>query len=379
MGSSYEREVMMSHWKRNLAVASLVCAGAAALGSLSGCGGGGGNGGSPGLAASSSGLNVFVTDSFSDQYKQVLVTLYKIELTTDGTTYQTVFNDAAGQTINLSSLAATTDLLASLNVPAGTYTQARVTFADHFTLVSLSGTSTSTAVDPSVGTAANGLVALTIPTPTHCIPGQSTPLVIDFKLAEFTLVGNVLHPSLGLRDGGEDNGKRCNAHLGGTISTLVAGTSFDLVGENGRILHVALSPATTVINGSTGLAATLANGQEVRVEGAFDTLAQSVVATSVIVRDGTESEHQRVHGTVLSVDTAASTFVLTVDHAEGLAPTAGTIIVATKDLSGVTVGISINAEGKFDPATQTLTADSLFEGDESHGHGGESHPGSGQH
>ncbi len=112
----------MSHWKKSLAIASFACAAAAALVTISGCGGGGGNGGSLGLSALSSALNVFVTDSFSDQYKQVLVTLYKIELTTDGSTYQTVFSDTAGQTINLSSLSSTTDLLASLNVPAGTYT-----------------------------------------------------------------------------------------------------------------------------------------------------------------------------------------------------------------------------------------------------------------
>ena len=367
----------MSQRKFSLAAASLICAGAVVLGSLSGCGGGGGNGGSSGLAASSSGLNVFVTDSFSDQYKQVLVTLYKIELTTDGTTYQTVFSDAAGQTINLSSLAATTDLLASLNVPAGTYTQARVTFADHFTLVSQSGTSTSTAVDPSVGTASNGQVALTIPTPTHCLSGQSTPLVIDFKLAEFTLVGNVLHPSLGLRDAGEDNGKHCNAHLGGTISNLVAGTSFDMLGRNDRVLHVLLSASTTTISGSNGATVALANGQNVRVEGAFDTATQTVTATSVILDDDQEMAHQRVHGTVVSVDPAASTFVLTVDHAEGFAPTAGTITVSIKDLTGVTVGIAINAEGTFDPATQTLTARSLFDGDESHGPGGDNHPGPG--
>ena len=369
---------MMIHWKKSLAVASLVCTGAAVLGSLSGCGGGGGNGAAPGQTSTSSALNVFVTDSFSDQYKQVLVTLYKIELTTDGTNYQTVFSDTAGQTINLSSLAATTDLLASLNVPAGTYTQARVTFGDHFALVSQSGTSTSAAVDPSVGTESNGQVALIIPTPTHCMAGQSTPLVIDFKLAEFTLVGNVLHPSMGLRDGGEDNYKHCNAHLGGTISNLIAGTSFDMLSENDRTLHVLLSASTTTISGSTGATVALANGQQVRVEGAFDTATQTLTATSVILDDDQEMAHQRVHGTVLSVDTVASMFVLTVDHAEGFAPTAGTITVSVKDLTGVTVGSLINAEGTFDPATQTLTARSLFEGDESHGHGGDHHPGPGQ-
>src|SRR4051794_21364255 len=81
---------------------------------LAGCGGG--SGGSGGGAA----LDVYVTDGFSDAYKQVLVTLYKIELSTDGTNYQAVFADEAGRTLDLSSLASTAELLASVTVPAGT-------------------------------------------------------------------------------------------------------------------------------------------------------------------------------------------------------------------------------------------------------------------
>ena len=42
-----------------------------------------------------------MTDGFSDQYKQVLVTLYGIDVSTDnGMTWTTVYSDAAGQTID---------------------------------------------------------------------------------------------------------------------------------------------------------------------------------------------------------------------------------------------------------------------------------------
>ena len=220
-------------------------------------------------------LNVYVTDGFSDQYKQVLVTLYKIELTTDGTNYQTVFTAAAGQTINLSSLASTTALLASVNVPAGTYTQARITFGDHFTLVGQDGTSTSVAVDPSIGMAANGRVALTVATPTKCVSGQSSALFLDFKLAEFTLVGNLLRPQVGPGDPSQNGMKPCNGNLTGTIANLVAGTGFDLLGPDGRTVHVVLSAATTTLSGQTGAAITLANGQNVSVEGTFTASTQT--------------------------------------------------------------------------------------------------------
>ena len=61
--------------------------------------------------------------------------------------YVTVFEDTTGRTLDLASLASTAELLASVTVPTGTYTQARITFGDHITLVSNSGTSTSVAVD----------------------------------------------------------------------------------------------------------------------------------------------------------------------------------------------------------------------------------------
>ncbi len=346
-----------------------------ALVMLPGCGGGGGSG-SSGITSSATpaALNVFVTDAFSDQYKQVLVTLYKIELTTDGTTYQTVFSDAAGQTVDLASLANTTELLASVNVPAGTYTQARITFGDHFTLVSPDGTSKSVAVDPSVGTAANGTVALTIPTPTRCVSGQSSALYVDFKLAGFTLVGNVLRPQVGAGDPGQDGGRGCDAHLGGTVANLVAGTSFDLQGPNGRMLHVVLSATTAIVSGQTGAAVTLANGQNVRVEGAFDAASQTVTATTVTLDDVMGMMHpERADGTVASVNAGANTFVLTIQRADGFQPTGGTITVQVGSatmfdrgmhqagsLADVTSGSQTAVEGSFDAATQTLTARSVF-------------------
>src|SRR5579859_3096706 len=137
----------------------------AALLWMAGCGGNSGVGSSLTSSGGRAALNVYVTDGFSDQYKQVLATLYKIELTPDGTNYQTVFTDTTGRTLDLASLASTAELLASVTVPTGTYTQARITFGDHITLVSNTGVSTSVAVDTSIGADANGQIAVTVSTP----------------------------------------------------------------------------------------------------------------------------------------------------------------------------------------------------------------------
>lgn len=359
---------------RRLTAPALLLSGTLVLLTLPGCGGGASSSvSSPTSSLTPSALNVFVTDGFSDQYKQVLVTLYKIELTTDGTTYQTVFSDAAGQTINLSSLSSTKELLASLNIPAGTYTQARITFGDHFTLVTPSGTSTSVAVDPTVGTASNGTVAITVATPTKLLAGQTSSLVIDFKLAEFQLVGNVLRPTLGAGDGSQNPGEGCIGHLDGTVANLVAGTSFDLQNGNGRTIKVLLSSATTVVSGQTGSAVALANGQSVHVEGTFDPAAQTVTATMVTLNDYTSTQHERATGTVASVNASAGSFVLTVNRADGLQPTSGTITVQTSTttqvlksghtvgtIADVTAGATVDTSGTFDATTQTLTARSVF-------------------
>jgi hypothetical protein len=348
---------------------ALLLASLALLGMV-GCGGG--SGGSGSNVASSSGraaLDVYVTDSFSDQYKQVLVTLYKIELTTDGTNYQTVFTDTAGRTLDLTSLASTAELLASVDVPTGSYTQARITFGDHITLVSNSGVSTSTAVDTSIGTDTNGQIAVTVATPARVESSQTNAVYVDFRLAEFQLVGTVLKPSIACGDGSGQQGKQHTVHLEGTVSGLNGTTGFTLQGPNGRTISVVLTGTTTIISGQTGSAITLANGLDVIVEGTYDPATSTITATAVTLNDYTTINHALVRGTVASVDTAAKSFVLTVQSAEGIRPTGGTITVLTDantffvkglrqrdSLADVAAGGTVDVGGSFDTTSQTLTA-----------------------
>ena len=352
---------------------STVCVLAALVVALTaGCGSGGGAGSPLTTTAGRAALDVYVTDGFTDQYKMVLATLFKIELTTDGATYQTVFSSAAGQTLDLASLASTSELLASVSVPTGNYTQARITFGDHITLVSNSGTSTSVAVDPSSGTGSNGQAVVTVSTPTAVAANQTNSVFVDFKLAEFQLAGNLLRPSIhcGNGDPGMLNRER-SARLAGTISGLTA-TGFTLQGEHGRTVTVTVSDATILTSGQTGAVTTLANGQNVIVKGAFDRTTQTLNATYVTLNDYTTVRHAGASGTVTSVDVSAGSFVLTVSRAEGITPTGATITVITNAnthfgkgrhhqgaLADVTVGTKVEANGVFDTTTQTLTAKSV--------------------
>src|SRR5205823_5497919 len=150
-------------------------------------------------------------------------------------------------------LSTTAQLLASLNVPAGSYTQARVTFGDHFTLVAKDGTTSSVAVVSSVGTVANGLAVITITTPTKVLANQTATLLGEFKLADFERVGGALRPTVACGDGGQFGTRGRTAHVSGTVANLTA-TGFDLTGANGRTVTVTIASSTTITSGQTGAA-----------------------------------------------------------------------------------------------------------------------------
>jgi hypothetical protein len=336
---------------------------------LSGCGGGGNGGAS---VAGRAALDVYVTDGFSDQYKQVLATLYKIELSTDGTTFTTVFSDTTGRTLDLASLASTSELLGSVTVTAGTYTQARITFGDHLTLVSNSGTSTSVAVSSSAGTDTNGQVAITVSTPTRVQANQTNAVYVDFKLAEFQLIGNTLTPVISCGGGTPtQQGEQHTAHLLGTVSNI-GSTGFTLTGPNGRTITVTITNSTTITSGQTGATITLANGQRVFVDGTYDPSTSALTATAITLDDYTTIKHAQAVGTVASINSANNSFVLTVQRTEGIQPTGGTItVVATTGTAymkgwyqqGSFSDIAVNGvamvDGTFDTTTQTLTARSI--------------------
>src|SRR5690348_11920504 len=90
---------------------------AAVLVAFNGCGTGGGSGPGGSSLIQGRAVNVYVTDRFSDSYSQVLITLYKIEGTADGQTYQALYENSSGQTIDLTSLSNAAQLLSTVQVP----------------------------------------------------------------------------------------------------------------------------------------------------------------------------------------------------------------------------------------------------------------------
>lgn len=341
---------------------------------LTGCGGGGGGSTSTNNAS----LGIYVTDSFRDDFQQVYITLYKIEVG-DGAQFRTVFDDAAGKVVNASALANSALLLSSANVPEGTYTRVRVTFEDKLTLVSNGGTGTVTPVDDSIGAHANGKVTLVYNTSAPAVRGSHSHLVIDIDLDAFELVSGRVRPHL---RGADDNSFRLKAReaeLRGVLSNLTA-QGFDLTLPTGQVLSIRLSNTTSVFSGKQGSTASLANGLMVEVKGTQDATTDAILADRVKIEDANDDGGHHgggqiggveAEGSVASVDTTAQSFVVTLREAEGFQPTGGTVTVKVTtstffeihgskgqpaSLANVTAGSRVEATGTFDATTQTLTA-----------------------
>jgi len=327
-------------------------------------------------------VGVYVTDGFREDFSQVFVTLFKVELS-DGTQFRTVFDDTAGKVINASALANVAQLLARVSVPEGSYTQARITLGDHITLVSAStGAGTTAPVDDSVGVHSGSQVALTIPTATQVTAGGASKLLIDFDLPGFELVSGRVKPHVRGGDDSQFQHASKEAELKGTVANLTA-QGFDLVLPGGQKTAVQIAPATSIFSSKTGAAATLANGQTVEVKGSVDPTTLIVTADRIKLEDGGGDDHGGEHtaagtqaeGTVAGIDTAAKSFTLTLREAEGFQPTSGMVTIVTTsatvferhghghdssggsaDFSIVTIGAQLEAFGTFDSTTQTLTA-----------------------
>lgn len=349
---------------------------------LAGCGGGGG-GSSSAPAVRSASVGVYVTDGFREDFSQVFITLFKVELS-DGTQFRTVFEDTGGKVINASALANVSQLLSRLSVPEGSYTQARITLGDHITLVSAPGGAGTTApIDDSVGVHSNGQVALTIATTTQVTAGGASKLVIDFDLPGFELVSGKVRPHVRGGDDSQFQRSEKEAELKGTVSQLTA-QGFDLLLTGGQTTSVRLSTSTSIFSSKAGAATALANGQRVEVKGSVDAATLIVTADSIKVEEAGQDDHGGQHtgagaqaeGTVAGVNADTKSFTLTLKEVDGFQPTGGVVTVVTTaatvferhgqghghddsggiGLSAVSVGAKVEAFGTFDSATQTLTA-----------------------
>ncbi|MFM7320136.1 MAG: DUF4382 domain-containing protein, partial [Armatimonadota bacterium] len=159
---------------------------------VSGCGGGG--------ATSRARVAAYASDDFSDDYSQVWATILKVELVDAQGNAAVLYDDPAGNLLDLASLHDASgprfSFLGTGSIPVGNYIKSRVTFKPTLSLLPKGATALqSVEVHANVSRDANGNAVVT-----HNLEAErrfaegDDDLVVDFDLAKFTLSGGKLIP-----------------------------------------------------------------------------------------------------------------------------------------------------------------------------------------
>ncbi|RTL34999.1 MAG: DUF4382 domain-containing protein [Burkholderiales bacterium] len=371
----------------------LALAASATAALLAACGGGGGGSttaDAPSVTPLSYQLQTYITDNLATEYSKVWVSLKKITAVDGAGTEVTLLDATASPvTVNLSSLAAVGQLMSTVTLPAGVYSQIKVTLGNAVQLVSLDGSKTLSARFNSTG----GDQVLSI-RDLDLNPANSGQLVLDFNLAKFTYDAStgIVTAVVERRDAGEAFGKfvRQQAEVHGSVTAVntTAGTFTVKDNRLGSVV-VTLAADATIVNEQTQAKLTLADlsvGANVEVKGKVTpgtTTADPSTVTASVVHvlpaassgDGTANAPRlRGAGTV----TAVSGTKVTVSLTDANFLPSSNIITVTIDAarfthgqaSDVIVGASVRFAGKTTGAGTTTIAATVFDVDGAASNGG---------
>ena len=248
-----------------------------------GCGGSG----TVGTAPDPGRVSVYVTDGFGDQYTQVMVTVYRLAVGRQGdeSSFQVVFDEPAGLTMDVRALANLSQFLGIGTVPAGTYNRARLVLGDHVQLTTPSGSSQTVSLDAGVGTSlGNGQIQFEFPIQLSVQSMGNTNLVVDFDLPSFSMVNGLLRPALRHLHDDQLGNRQRYAEVKGTIAEL-GQNQFTIRLRNDNLVTVLTSDQTAIVNEYSGTPGTLAVGQKVEVKGTIDANTLQVNALRVKIED----------------------------------------------------------------------------------------------
>jgi hypothetical protein len=240
---------------------------------LAACGGGGDVAAiAGGAAAQSVPMQTYITDNLATEYSKVWVSIEKITAV-DATGAEVTLLDAmaAPVVVNLSSLAAVGQLMATASITAGTYHEVRVTLVNSVQLVALDGSSTINAkLAPTGSDVVVPVKNIVLDTATS---GQ---LVLDFNLAKFTYdpVTGLVAPTVEAPRPADAFGKFVRQQA--SVNGLVQGV--DLVAQKftvndarlGNGVVISLATDAVIVDVASGAALTLAGigaGAHVEIRG----------------------------------------------------------------------------------------------------------------
>jgi len=363
----------------------IALAGSIAAAVLAACGGGGGSAtSSPTVTPLSYSLQTYITDNLATEYSKVWVTLKKITAVDGAGTEVTLFDASSSPVaINLSSLAEVGQFLSTVTLPAGVYSQVKVTLGNSVRLVSLDGAATTAAKFNSTDTDLVWTIR-----DLDVNPANAGQLVLDFNLAKFTYnaTTGIVTPVIERRDANEAFGKfiRQHAEVHGTVTAVnaTAGTFTVTDSRLGGSVVVTLASDATLINEQTQAKLTLADltvGANVEVNGTVTpgatTADPSTVTTSVVhvLPAGSSSTgtlavpRLRGAGNITAVNGALVTVALSDAN---FLPSSNSVVVDTSSArfthgqaSDLAVGVAVHFVGKASGAGSTTVVATVFDVD----------------
>jgi hypothetical protein len=249
----------------------LIALTATAAAVLAACGGGGSA--SPGLAqVQSVAVQTYITDNLATEYSKVWVSIRKITVV-DGNGVEVTLLDAGASpvVVNLSSLAAVGQFMSTVSIPAGIYTEIRVTLGNSLQLVSLDGATTTAAKFTASGT---DFVWKVREVSVDASAGGQ--IVLDFNLAKFTLdsVSGLVTPKVELPRPIDAFKKfvRQQAEVHGTVKSVdLTGNSITIDDARlGNGVIVTLATDAVIVSEKDGKTLTLAEltaGDRIEIKG----------------------------------------------------------------------------------------------------------------
>ncbi len=248
-------------------------------------------------------VSLLVTDNLTQDYAEVWVNIHSVSATDNNGLTVVLYEDATGQTYNLSQLANIGALVDTQSITAGSYISFDIVMANDITLVDPNGAVTNATFDqsgnPDYNVSVNGSLQVEA--------NQATTLALDFDLQQFTYdaTSNTVNPVVVQKD--PSTLHQTITTLYGEVEAITSSNQFvlDPIGE-GRNLNVTLHNNATVTNSATGevLSDTsgLAINTHVSVSGNYDASTLTITASDVQSGSDASSLTHEIEGIIETVN-----------------------------------------------------------------------------
>jgi hypothetical protein len=315
-------------------------------------------GGGSGLSTNNGTVSVLITDNLTLAYSEVWVNVQSITAADANAQTVTLYEDATGQTYNLSQLVNIGALVDVQTVAAGTYTSFDIVMANDITLVDGGGVTTNATLDQT----GNPTFTMSVTGSLVVDANQVATLVLDFDLQQFTYdqATNTVTPVVVQAD--PTTLDQTVATTTGQIQSVTSGTQFVITpATGGADISVTLHANSTVTDAATGTVtadtAALQIGMQVSVSGAYDAANLSITASGVqIENNNAASIRHEVEGIVTAFD-GINTLTLDIKEASFLPPgntmdiDIANAIFSTGSLDLISTGQELEVKGSWDGAT----------------------------